>query len=181
MLRAKSDGRETTMRSKRFLMALFGLLIGSTFSRMGIAESRMIVNYPGTDVIVSVPGTWLNLSKDRLSIFSPDRKLEVAGTAYEHDSGSLDDFSETKYLSIKEKMPWYKRLAAPRSVTYDRWSGNVVEFVGTWPNETEPTHYFVVTGRQNHIYFSLTFTVLEKDLPNYKNQIEGIFQSVRIK
>lgn len=144
-------------------------------------ETR-IVEYPGfSKLTIEVPADWVTYDQKRIGVFSADKKLEIAGSAFGTNGQPIEDFTETKHQGITQKMHWYKATTELNKIDHPKYGGYVKEYQGIWPKEDIPTTYIVTTIGMDDIAMSLTFTGFTKDIDAYREQVKKIISSIELK
>ena len=83
------------------LKKLFTAIVASSAIASGTAataaEQTRIVEYPGfSKLTIEVPASWQTYAQERIGVFSDDKKLEVAGSAFGTNGQPIEDFTEAE-------------------------------------------------------------------------------------
>jgi hypothetical protein len=140
------------------------------------------IKYPGfSKLSIIVPEDWEPHNQERIGVFSADKKLEVAGTAFGTNGKSIEEFTKDKNEAILIQMKWYKVSSELKKINHPKYTGYVQEYQGIWPNEETPTTYIVTTIGMDGVAMSLTFTCLTKEIDAYRSIINNIIMSIDLK
>lgn len=134
------------------------------------------IPYPGFERFrVIVPSEWINESKTRWGVVSPDQVLELAGTLYMNDEFSnLEDFNFARDGFTLKRMPWYKKLSESK-LNSDLWNAYYrCDYEGVWPDEQGVTSLSAFTIHiSNDIFCALTFTVVKDRKAGFSSFIDS--------
>lgn len=162
LLKEKKIGKKTTLKSKQLSATRFA--------------------YPKLPKLTFDIGTvWINESKERLGLITPDEELECAGTVYANEGVSFESFVQNRHKALLKQMPWYKLIGGSKIRSLPIGKVNEQLMQGIWQGESEPTSYLVYALAFDTYFMGLTFTCMAKNQKKYKPLIENLLASIRYK
>ena len=138
------------------------------------------IAYPKlSKLTVEIGTTWINESKERLGLITPDEELECVGTVYTSTDVNFKDFVQTRHNTLLKKMPWYKLVDDSKVRKLPIGDVNEQLMQGVWQGDSDPTSYLVYALAFDKYFMGLTFTFMTKDQQKYVPIIESLLASIR--
>lgn len=114
---------------------------------------------------------------DMFQLIDPeDNFAAITASAYEKEGGSLTEFSEYRFGGVEK---FYQPVSALQQIAAAGNQHNVMEFEGTYPNETEPTYYVVSAIETGRMFISLTFVTERAHFQTHRDLYMAIISSVK--
>ncbi len=114
---------------------------------------------------------------DMFQLIDPeDNFAAITASAYEKEGGSLTEFSEYRFGGVEK---FYQPVSALQQIAAADNQNHVMEFEGTYPNETEPTYYVVSAIETGKLFISLTFVTERAHFQAHRDLYMAIISSVK--
>lgn len=109
-------------------------------------------------------------------LVTPDDRAAITATAYAKADGSLDAFCASRFSSVED---FYQPVAGPRAFEAPHASGQLQEFEGTWPGESQPTYHVVSCLQTGDVFVSLTIVTTRQHYAAFRTDYDAMLGSVR--
>ncbi|PUA29004.1 MAG: hypothetical protein B0W54_11485 [Cellvibrio sp. 79] len=127
---------------------------------------------------LDAPSNFVRNDRDGIfQLIEPDTDIAaITASAYAKDDGSLEEFTEYRFAQVEH---FYKPVSDLQAFESAHAVGNIQEFEGVFPDESEPTYYVVLALQVGDIYLSLSIVTEREHYEAHRSQYNAMLASIR--